>query len=468
MEAQIQAYPLEIYYLCAFIGVVLVFYRPQWAFLFIVFCLAVRNYNMAVHTRTPFLGEFLNLNDLLLWIGVAAMIRTVWHSQSFWVPKILLLIISILIVGDFQAVYQYGFDNIVLKSLWASWIFALLFAVSTNMVRDIKDARLFYWTLFLGSLGAALQHVFFMQERLMGMPELTNVISLTGIRTIAFLGSGGLFLIISAFLIDMRKILQTSFLFIFWAIGILIIGISTILSFTRSVWLGGAMAGVALFILLYREHRKILSRLIYAMALLVSMFLVFFLTNRYLLSDVNLTREIDQRANFIRYEDSFEEAYQTRETGMETELNLWLDGSIIWGVGGCYPPSLAEAGMAETGALGHVAYSTYLAHFGLIGLLTYGFLLPFFTIRIGRRYYLQHKYDIGGLIAVTAMALAFYDVFTLLTSNQYLGPYGHVPALIYGSLWGLSRSLKVSSPRHVLSKLVINKSQQQWLPGRVQ
>ena len=96
--------------------------------------------------------------------------------------------------------------------------------------------------------------------------------------------------------------------------------------------------------------------------------------------------------------------------------------------------------MQDTGALGHVAYSAYLAHFGLIGLLTYGFLLPYLTIKVGRRYYLHHTYDYGGAIAITAMALAFFDVFTLLSSNHYIASTSQVQGLIYGALWGLSRS----------------------------
>ena len=102
----------------------------------------------------------------------------------------------------------------------------------------------------------------------------------------------------------------------------------------------------------------------------------------------------------------------------------------------------------STGALNHVAFSSYLAHYGLIGLITYGLLLPFLTIKVGRRYYLQHKHDFGGAIAVTVMALAFFDLFTLLSSNHYLGPTSQVPGLIYGAMWGLSRSPGVNSTKH--------------------
>jgi hypothetical protein len=173
-----------------------------------------------------------------------------------------------------------------------------------------------------------------------------------------------------------------------------------------------------------------------------------------LLKGVDLQSSIDERVDFIRYEDAFDEAYQTRETGMETELELWQSGTFIWGVGASYPPSLLQSSREETGALGHVAFSTYLAHFGLIGFLAYGVFLPLLTILVGRRYYFQHRDDMGGVIAVTAMALALFDFFTLLSSNHYLASSTHVQGLIYGSLWGLSRSLKVpAAARSALTQI---------------
>jgi hypothetical protein len=173
-----------------------------------------------------------------------------------------------------------------------------------------------------------------------------------------------------------------------------------------------------------------------------------------LLTGVDLQSSIDERVDFIRYEDAFDEAYQTRETGMETELELWQSGTFIWGVGASYPPSLLQSSMDETGALGHVAFSAYLAHFGLIGFLAYGVFLPLLTILVGRRYYFQHRDDMGGVIAVTAMALALFDFFTLLSSNHYLASSTHVQGLIYGSLWGLSRSLKVpAAARSALTQI---------------
>jgi hypothetical protein len=455
---QFQGYPAEVFYLAALIGVVLLLFRPRWALFFMVLGLAGRHFHMAAFTRIPVLGEFLNLNDLFLWTGFLAMARLVLENRRFWLPNILLALFGILLLGSFQVLFLYGFHRDVMQELWRSWIFPIAFLVGANLVRDNQDARLFFWALFLGALGAAVQHLVFIQYRIE-----TYEASIGFMRTISFGMSGGIFLVVSAFFIDMRKVLRSSYLFLFWVIGISIIAISYLLSFTRTWWVGAFLAGVAMGFLFYREQGKTSYRLGYSLVLLVIMVLVFGVTNKVFLSGVNLTSTIDERADFVRYEDSFEEAYQTRESGMETELEMWKNGTIIWGVGASYPPSIMESPIEATGAVGHVAYSVYLAHFGLIGLITYGLLLPYLTIKVGKRYYLQHSYDIGGVLAITAMALAFFDFFTLLSSNHYIASTSQVQGLIYGSLWGLSRSLGFQAVES--SPVKIGIKQQSWLPG---
>ena len=416
---------------------------------------------MAVFTRTPFIGEFLNLNDLFLWIGVLAAVRMIWQGKKLWAPKILVAIIAILVVGDFQAVFQYGFHYEVLQTIWWEWSFPLLMFAGAIMVRDEQSARYFYWALFLGSFGAALQHfVLIESEMVVGKTFLGE-----GLRTISFIMSGGIFLVISAFFLDMRQLIKNRYIFILWAIGIPFIVISYILSFTRTVWIGAVMAMIAMFILFYRKVGRLLPRLGYVVALLVTIFIVFRLTSGLFLSGLHLEESIDERADFLRYEDTFDEAYQTRETGMETELGLWEKGFFIWGVGACYPLDILNAPLAETGAYHHVAFSTYLAHFGLIGLLTYGILLPLLTIRVGRRYFLRHKADYGGAIAITAMALAFFDIFTLLSSNHYISPIGHVQGLIYGAMWGLSSSMEFKPSLSAVPRAMFPAPAPQWLPG---
>jgi O-Antigen ligase len=463
MEAQIQGYPVAIYYAAATIGALLVLYRPRWAFAFIVFCLAVRNYHVAVFTRTPFLSEFVNFNDLFLWLGVLAVLMSAWHGQRIWFPNILLALIGINLLGTLQSLLQYGFHYEVMQACWGAWVFPIMFAVGVNMVRDKRDAPLFYWALFLGALGAAVQHLFFLQSRI----ELFGA-NISNLRNISFSMSGGLFLVLSAFFFNMRRVYKNSYIVPFWIIGLPLIAMSYILSFTRTVWVGATLAVIALMVLIFHERRRMFIRFGYVIFMLVIIVVGFKFTKHFISSNVDLMQTLDQRAEFLKYEDTFEEAYQTREAGLETELDMWKNSTIIWGVGSSYPPSLVSLSEGKSEfALNHVAFSAYLAHFGLIGLLTYGLLLPYFTVKVGRRYFFSHIGDLGGAIALTAMALAFFDLFTLLSGNHYLLFTGQIPGLIYGSLWGLSRSMDFYPVGRPVFNKMINWQQRRWLPGPV-
>jgi hypothetical protein len=55
------------------------------------------------------------------------------------------------------------------------------------------------------------------------------------------------------------------------------------------------------------------------------------------------------------------------------------------------------------------------------------------------------------------MALGFFDVFTLLSSNHYLASTSQVPGLIYGALWGLSRSFEENLAGSSRGKIIIIK-----------
>jgi hypothetical protein len=461
---EIHGYPVEVFYVAAFIGLVLLLLRPKWAFFFSVFCLSMRHFYMAAFTRTPFLGEFFNLNDLFLWIGVLAMLRNVWNDKSIHMPPILAAIFGVITVGSFQVLYLYGLNHDVMQEIWRAWIFPIMFLVGANVVRENEDARPFFWVLFLGSLGAALQHLLFLQTKI-EIGEVSAVMA--QLRTVAFIMSGGIFLVVAALYLDMRRILGNAYLFVFWVTGVYLIGLSYLLSFTRTWWVGAILAAAALFAIFYREWGKLLPRIGYTVVLLLLLFVAFRVVNLFSLFNADLTRTVEQRADFMRYEDSFDEAYHTRESGMETELNLWQNGTIIWGVGTSYAPSYLESTIESSGAMGHVAFSVYLAKFGLIGFTVYGLLLPFFTIKYSRRYYLQHMYDYGGVVAVTAMALACFDVFTLASSNHYIASTTQVQGLIYGSFWGLARSLKIPAPWRSPARKMISNQQNLWLAGPV-
>jgi len=126
-------YPLIIFYLITFIGFILIIIRPYYAFLFSLFCLSAKNFHAAVFTRTPFFGPYLNLNDLLLWLSFFGMIFELLKRRRIYIPKILLAIFGLLIIGDLQSLIKYGFIEEVFRRIWQTAIFPVLFLVSANI-----------------------------------------------------------------------------------------------------------------------------------------------------------------------------------------------------------------------------------------------------------------------------------------------------------------------------------------------
>ena len=131
-----KGYPLIVFYALGLSGFLLVVVRPYWAFLFAVFCLAARNFQAAVFTRPPLLEQYCNLNDLLMWIGLLALLRLAFQERDLWAPKILVAILAINFFGAFDSLTEYGFIAHVQRSLWAVAIFPAMFLVGRQFCQQ--------------------------------------------------------------------------------------------------------------------------------------------------------------------------------------------------------------------------------------------------------------------------------------------------------------------------------------------
>lgn len=435
-------YPLIFFYLVALIGFLLIIYRPYWAFLFALFCLAARNFHAAVFTRTPFAGPYLNLNDLLLWIAFFTMIFELLRSRKMiLIPKILLAIFILILIGDFQSLFKYGTEEFVLRRIWGVAIFPVLFLVGTNMVKDEKRAKYFYWALFGGAFIAALQHMYFIwsasEHQISGEAQ---------IRTISYIVSGGLFLVISSIFTKTDRNLSRAKL-IFYFTGIALIGVSYILSLTRGIYVVTIASLIILPVILRGQYK--IHKTIYNIVLLS--ILIIFLVG-ILFPNLDFKRILNTRFESLIYKDTFEKAYKTREIGSKTELDLWMNGNLVLGLGSSLPPEYESPDPEITGALYHVGYSTYLVHFGLAGFVIYAIILPFLTIKIARRYYMRYLNDYRGRLALIAITCALFGIFTLPWSHHHLDVTSHMSGLIYGAIWGLYRTERAGERAMVFLK----------------
>lgn len=418
------------FYLIGLIGISLAVFRPYWAFLFALFCLAARNFHAAVFTRTPFAGPYLNLNDLLLWIALFAMFfELIRNRKMLWMPKILFAIFILIIIGDIVSLFKYGTEEHVLRRIWSSAVFPILFLVSANMVKNEERAKLFYWIFFFGAVLAAIQHMIFIRSATFANMSAGE----SEIRSISYITSGGLFLILSSIFIKTKSSLNKIKLVLYY-IGIALIILSYVLSLTRGIYVIGILSLFVIPFLL--KEKSFFSKGAYKFTILI--LLMLFLV-QLILPNLDFKEILNKRFESFIYKDTFSKSYYTRLEGQKTELELWSNGTIIFGEGSSLPPEYESSNTEITGALYHVAYSTYLAHYGLIGLLLYGFAMPVSTVFIARRIYSRHSSDYTVRIALIAIFCALFDILALPWSHHHLFATSHISGLIYGAIWGLYR-----------------------------
>jgi len=423
-------YPALVFYLVAGIGFTLIFFRPFWAFLFSVFCFTARDFHAAVFTRPSPFGSYLNLNDLLLWIALIALfIESIRKKKTMWAPPILLAIFGLIIIGDFQSIFKYGLCENVLRRIWSTAIFPIMFLIATNTIYNTKRAKKFYWALFFGATLAATTHMIFIYQRISLYGP--NMETLRTISYSANCGSpiliGSIFVLLNLELGYLRKTL--------YHIGLILLGLSILFSFTRSLWVISIISFIFLPFLIRKKVSFSRISIKIGVGIGIGILLVLFLFPK-----LELGNMLTERVRSFTHRESFAGSYRARSEGTQTELNTWFNNSsLILGVGSCLPQEFMDKRYDYTGALGHVAYSIYLANYGLLGLLIYLVFLNILTIKTGRYYYLKHLDNYGKVIAIIGVAAAIMNISGFFTSTCYLGATTQVEGLLYGAIWGLHR-----------------------------
>jgi hypothetical protein len=430
-------YPPIVFYVSALIGIILILYRPYWAFSFSVFALSARNFHAAVHTRIGLFGPYVNLNDLLLWIALFAMLRELFLTKRKpWSPKLLSLIFLLIFVGANQSFIKYGFDPRVLRSVWHVLIFPILFLTAANLVTSERRATLFFGALLLGSVAAAFQHIVFF--------GVASSSTLSGgapfVRVISYLSNGGVYILTCLLLIEFKPAaigLKT----IFYYVAVIAISLSVILSLTRGLYIFIIVGLVAIPIILHKKFVLTKGFFKFGVAFLIGILVVF-----YLLPTVNIWKNFVGRIDTLVSKEQRQESYAARERGAQTEFGFWLNSSLILGIGVSLPPRLLSGPEeADIGALYHVALSAYLAHFGIAGLLLYALWLPLATMKRARSLYYKVGSNHIKILSILAIVCALMDIVELGGSYHQLWATSHAAGLIYGMFWGVYHSFSGSA-----------------------
>lgn len=425
-------YPLPLFFIIGFIGLLLAIFRPFIGYCFSVLLLSAKNFHAAVNTRLSITGEFLNFADLLFWISILSfIIHKLSVGKRILYPKVFIFLIILIFIATLQSFFIYGNEKFVLRSIWYILIFPSLFFVTFNMIDNEDKARKLFFSLFIGVSIATLQHFIFLIITILKGDTEINLL-----RTISYLPNGGYYLLASV-IFSGNLFIKSRFLSRLFLSLIFAVLVSLIMNQTRQMYIVFILSIITMGFLV-RNRIKISSNIKNILYILLVFFIFFFVVSNYEVRNIMIDT-IETRTEFIRDKSNFEESYSTRKMGMETELRLWMDSFLVIGVGAAYPPELTEhTYVFITGALNHVAFSSYLAHFGLLGLFMYLIYLPISTIKISK--FLINVLDpdkYAFKIALMCMSVSLMDLYNAFGSLLLTAPSCHIQAICYGAVWGI-------------------------------
>jgi hypothetical protein len=405
------------------VGLIMMIFRPYWAFLFGVFILAATSINVSV-MRTEELGAYFQMTDACIVVMIMASLLE--KKRALLLPAPFVILTAVLLMGFLNTLLHLGLTYGMLQGLrWAIFLPLLIF-LAANVLQDERKVRSLLLTLVLAAIVAEAQHL------LLVLFTARNVMAEdVGVaRTMQFMRSGSDLWLLAGFyvvggLIPRRRV-QT-------AIGALFLaGILTMQ--TRSIGLAfmGAL-GFYYFWFLKGPHAYRWQRF----KGLVPIFIVGLI----ILAVIGLSAVITGYGE--RYVGTVEtgEGTQSRWNAFYVEMHDWLDGNILIGRGLHYlESSKVRGGLIRKTKIGygHLGYVTYLSQLGLIGFVVYGFWMPLIIIFRAQRLLQQPQAppEVVHLAALTG-ATFFYYPLMFVFSGSFLNIL-FIPGILAGGVWGIT------------------------------
>ncbi len=436
-------YPSIAIYLVLVTGIFLAFIRPYWAFLMVVFGFAAIDNTGATNTRV-FLGPYFNLNDAFLLVGmIAAFMGLIRDNKRIRIPRVLILLLVVWAIGTLQGIRTLGWQYEGLREARWALNFPLAILLGSNLVKEERRARSFLLTLFIGALVRSIQHILF-------MTLLSDQIAgpLHSSRPLGFIHNPGIYLLAAATQGPIYWKEQTRPVKLLSWGSILLFGTSLLLSSTRSMWIAMLVSPLVLALIL--KNRRVIWRLaLIGAGLLIAVPFIFSLA----VPRFSATEVLTEGYRLLVDEDLRDQTTLTRRNALIIETRMWLNGNLLIGRGFGYQWLLPYGSDASVVAWGHLAYVTYLARLGLLGLLSYGIYLPLIGMRSARRLYFQFPGGTFRLLALIGLATFIFDAITFITSSSYLNPQLMVSGFLYGSVLGLAETTVPNNLKRDLNEL---------------
>ena len=429
------------------LGLLLLFFRPYWAFLFGVFILtaAPANANLA---RTEELGAYFQVGDACVLVMILACL---WErKRALLLPAPAVVLSAILTMGFLNGLLHMGLTYELMRSLRWGLTFPLLIFLSANLVQDDRKVRPLLLILVLAGIAAAAQHLLLLGAE-------TNLVeeNVGAVRTNQFIQAGTFFWLLAGFYVAGGSIPRP---WVQTAIGALFLA-GVIAMQTRSLGLafcGGLVVYYLWFLKgpqAYRWQRFKGLLPIFGLGFLM-------------LAVMGLTAVISGYGERFTKTVEGGQDTQSRWNDIRVELGDWLDSNQVIGRGLDYYEGSKKgrkSGVSLIGrtgvAYGHVGYVTYLSQLGLIGFLVYGFWLPLAILKRSRRL-LQQPHappETIYLAALTGACFIFMPLCNMMSGSLLNITY--VPGILGGAVWGIMAFQSAPVAEGALGPKMLNPTQ---------
>jgi hypothetical protein len=408
-------------------GCLLILVRPYWCFLLAIFLFAALNLNLAINTRTQYLGPYFNLYDALFVIALLSIIRDS-ESSPLIIPRPVEWILIVLILGVIQTLFYYQMNNMILRGLRWSVTFPLAFFLGANAVVTQDRAKPFLYAMIIGAtLNAILSFIDYKGLALLHPAD----------PALRMAGAGnflGVSLLVAA---SQRAFFPTNSLAvkILWGVALIFLALTILFGQWRSVFLGVILSMICLPVILNRWKSFIRG----FMLVLIGMPLLL-ITLQVTLPSISTSHMLQRFAlvtNYLSLSKGIPKDDATRWRQINRDLEEWSQGNWLIGRGLGFNAFLPD-GFDPSIAWGHVGYTSYLSQFGLIGLIIFAIYLPLQILRAGREvYFARRDGPTTNLGLLTIVSVVLVSVICFM-STSYLSLTMHSTGFLYGAVWSLA------------------------------